>query len=108
RRDPARHRAPRRDLGEELLFYGGGKRLEILHLQQESAVAADHLVIVIGVEPGLAGEDGEAVDGDSLGVEGIADIVGAGPDIRHAVARYINDSPRRLVRRVLEGRARGE
>src|SRR5258708_17527184 len=102
------------DLVDQFAGNRVGEALEILDDQQERAWPADYVFLVIvrkparrlsvhcEARPGLRVDDRQPVDGDALGHRLVARLGNRRPGVAGAVARNIDDPPRRVRRRAGE------
>jgi hypothetical protein len=108
----------KRDLGDHLLDDGATEGIEVLRHQDECARAADHIVLVVFLEPagriGVFGvprhrpvaEDDEAVDHDPFGDRLVTGELDVAAGIVGAVSRDIDGTARTFERRTLQLGAR--
>ena len=75
-----------RDFGNYLLQDRISKHIITLRGDDESAGAADHLVLVVAVEVGLEREDRQAVDGDAFAYRFVACERGGTASVVRSVA----------------------
>jgi hypothetical protein len=86
--------------------HGGGEGREIVGAQEKGARPADDVLVVVALQPRLARQDGEAVDGDAGGDELVAHLGDRRPDIGDAVAREIDEPAIGRIGRRVEQAAR--
>jgi len=87
-------------------MHGGGEGREVLGAQEKGADAADDVFVVIALEPRLARQNGETIDGDAGGDQLVTHVLHRRPDIGDAVAREIDQPAIGGVGRLVEQLAR--
>src|SRR6185312_2841731 len=85
-----------RDFCHEFMEDRIGEIVIAVDADDEGAGPTDNAVAVIGIETGLDPGDGQAVDDDALLDRLIARGLGEAPGIVRAIARNVDDAPRRV------------